>query len=390
MKRQKRRTRKSSVRQVEFEEPFDQSTMIEEPTTPQESDREGGEEEEIGAYHEEEALVEVNICSDTTAELLASQIQSILSAAGADNHFTKTKEIKPDHYRSILRRASRFFGYALLKMNWYSAGDMVTIDSILTLIYDDNNHIMEYCSEILAPRVKASTIKNTICDVLSISRWLHLFGKTNARKKNGRKWEMFSQVIAAARNIFASKEAKTRLNDVTSIEQKIQSGQFPQNGMQGLQDLATKLIPRALAIVESSVMLTVDIIRTIYKEFMGILLLVFYAFTPQGRACGIASLKEKQIPEILQKGHALSTEFKTQKYYHYQPVPLPEQGILLFKKYLDYVRPQVVARSSCAANDPENYIFLNFDGNKYNNIGQEVANITRDVSLLNYLFFVIS
>jgi hypothetical protein len=198
---------------------------------------------------------------------------------------------------------------------------------------------------------------------------------------------MFSQIIAAARNIYASKDAKTRLHNVVSIEEKIQSGQFPQNGMQGLQDLANQLIPRALAIVESSIMLKVDLIRSIFKEFMGILLLVFYAFTPQGRACGIASLKEKQIPEIRQKGHALSTEFKTQKYYHYQPVPLPEQGILLFEKYLAYVRPQAVARSSCTANDPENFIFLNYDGKKYKNIGQEVATITRDVSL--YILFVL-
>ena len=103
-------------------------------------------------------------------------------------------------------------------------------------------------------------------------------------------------------------------------------------------------------------------VELLATQIQGILLLIFYAFTPQGRACGIASLKEKQIPEIRQKGHALSTEFKTQKYYHYQPVPLPEQGILLFEKYLAYVRPQAVARSSCTANDPENFIFLNYDG----------------------------
>jgi len=388
VKRQKRRTRQASDRQpTVVDEPFDQPTIIEEPSTPQESGHETLAEEEISDYHEEEALAEVHICSNTAVELLATQIQGILSAAGADHHFTNNKEIKPDHYRSILRRASRFFGYSLLKMDWYSTGDAITTDTILQLIYDDNNHILDYCSEMLAPRVKASTIKNTICDVLSISRWLHLFGKTTARKKNGRKWEMFSQIIAAARNIYASKDAKTRLHNVVSIEEKIQSGQFPQNGMQGLQDLANQLIPKALAIVESSIMLKVDLIRSIFKEFMGILLLVFYAFTPQGRACGIASLKEKQIPEIRQKGHALSTEFKTQKYYHYQPVPLPEQGILLFEKYLAYVRPQAVARSSCTANDPENFIFLNYDGKRYKNIGQEVATITRDVSL--YIIFVL-
>jgi hypothetical protein len=116
---------------------------------------------------------------------------------------------------------------------------------------------------------------------------------------------------------------------------------------------------------------------------MGILLFIFYAFTPQGRACGIVSLREKQIPEIRQKGHVLSNEFKTQKFYHYQPVPLPQQAELLFDQYLAYIRPQAVARSSREPNDPDNYIFLNYDGNRYHNIGQEIANITRDVSLIS-------
>ena len=372
------------VRQsTEVEEPFDQPMIIEEPTTPNDSGHEALADEEISDYHEEEALEEVHICSDTAVELLATQIQGILSAAGADHHFTKNKEIKPDHYRSMLRRATRFFAYALLKMDWYFTGDAVTIDTILKLIYDDNNHILDYCSEVLAPKVKSSTIKNTTCDILSISKWLHLFCKTKIKKKSVRKWDLYSQVIAAARNIYAAKDAKTKYQNVVSIEERIQSGQFPQNGMQGLQDLANKLIPKALAIVQSSILLKVDLVRGIFKEFMGILLFIFYAFTPQGRACGIVSLREKQIPEIRQKGHVLSNEFKTQKFYHYQPVPLPQQAELLFDQYLAYIRPQAVARSSREPNDPDNYIFLNYDGNRYHNIGQEIANITRDVSLIS-------
>jgi hypothetical protein len=104
---------------------LEQPTIIEEPSTPQESGHETLAEEEISDYHEEEALAEVHICSNTAVELLATQIQGILSAAGADHHFTNNKEIKPDHYRSILRRASRFFGYSLLKMDWYSTGDIL-------------------------------------------------------------------------------------------------------------------------------------------------------------------------------------------------------------------------------------------------------------------------
>jgi hypothetical protein len=39
--------------------------MIEEPSTPHESGHETLAEEEISDYHEEEALADVHICSDT-------------------------------------------------------------------------------------------------------------------------------------------------------------------------------------------------------------------------------------------------------------------------------------------------------------------------------------
>ena len=343
------------------------------------------EEDEFSDFHEEDAWEEekANMCSDTTVELLATHIQGVLSASGADQHFTLNKDVKIDHFRSMLRRACKYFAYSLLKMNWYFVEDVISIDTVLKVVYDDNNYILEYCTHMLVPKVKSATIKSTICDILSISKWLHLFAKTKALKKRGHKWEMYAQVIAAARNIYASKEAKSKYDNVVSIEEKIQSGQFPQNGMQGLQDLANKLIPKALAIAESSLKTNLDLTRGIFKEFMGILLLVFYAFIAQGRVCGIVSLKKKQIKEIREKGHALSTEFKTQKYHHYQPVPLPSQGETLFDNYLTIVRPQAVARSSRPQDDPDNYIFLNFDGKKYTNIGQEVASITRDVSIQN-------
>jgi hypothetical protein len=163
-----------------------------------------------------------------------------------------------------------------------------------------------------------------------------------------------------------------------TIEEKIRRGIFPEHGLQGLQDLADKLLPEAIDIVDSSISLSIDLSRRNYKKILGILLLSLYAFSPQGRACGLETLKASQITEILERGYTLSTDFKTQSYFHFQPVPIPPQCMELFKKYFYDIRGQALNRRSIGVSSQE-FIFLSYEGKRYNSIGKEISKITREV-----------
>jgi len=332
---------------------------------------------------------DLHLCnSDTAIDLVSTQMETALSDSGATHYFTTIKGVKHDHFKSILRRAAKFYAYSLLKQPWYQPGDKITSDVVLNIVYDDNNYILEYCFEMLSPRVKPSTIKNTISHILAVSKWLHLFAKLKTVKKDMSSWDMFYGIVSAARNIYAGKEARSKFDDIESIEQKIESGQYPENGMKGLQDLAYKLLDRAHEIVDSSVALQTELTRRAHNEFMGNFFFIIYSFSPQGRACGIENLKEKQLAELRKKKLVLGTNFKTNEYFHYQPISLPSQVDTLFDKYTDNVRLQALERGSKKRGhaisqlpDEDRYIFVNYDGNRYTGIGRLISTIARKVSI---------
>ena len=387
--------RKNEVRPLEFtEEDHDNDDKIDQDLLSFE------EEEEDYSLNDNDENMEQNDCllgnenvdlekdltySETSIELISSKIEVVLLESGASNFFTVIKGIKYDHFKSILRRAAKFYAYSLLKRNWFDSGENITSDVILSVIYDENNLILEYCSEILSPRLKSSTVKNTICHILAVSKWLHLFGKMSiGMKKDRGLWNMFYDVISAARSIYATKESRGKFENIVSIEDKIQTGEYPANGLQGLQDLAIKYIAIALSIIESSIRLKTDLNRKTYKKLMSYIMFGLYALGPQGRACGIESLKEAQIPDIFKKGLALSTDFKTAEHYHYQPIPFAQKIKELVERYISYIRPQPLKRAALntESNDRSSnkYVFLNYDGERYKNIGRLIADLTRDVS----------
>jgi hypothetical protein len=96
-----------------------------------------------------------------------------------------------------------------------------------------------------------------------------------------------------------------------------------------------------------------------------------YAFGPQGRPGGIKALTLAQALKAPEHGQMLSiddniencpmsTKFKTQESYIFQPVPIPAITRPLLTAYLTLFRPKIAKSHHMAADDPEAPMFLNF------------------------------
>lgn len=68
-----------------------------------------------------------------------------------------------------------------------------------------------------------------------------------------------------------------------------------------------------------------------------------YACAPQGRINGIITLRLGQALDIYTDGLTMTTEFKTEEYYGFQPVLFPPLVRQILAFYLDKVRPVVEA-----------------------------------------------
>jgi hypothetical protein len=102
---------------------------------------------------------------------------------------------------------------------------------------------------------------------------------------------------------------------------------------------------------------------------MNLLSASIYCFSCQGRVGGIEDLKFYQGKELLEEGVVLTSKFKTNAKFGYQPVTLPGDKVstFLLHFYLTNVRPMALQ----GRDDP---LFINFTGTGKYNIAKGLSN----------------
>jgi hypothetical protein len=109
---------------------------------------------------------------------------------------------------------------------------------------------------------------------------------------------------------------------------------------------------------------------TAYHRYLQVLFAALYLFSPNGRKSGVEDIKYGQAKELLEKGFATSTKFKTNKKYGYQPVTVGPVSRELVRMYVEVVRPQIRAASISAPTDP---LWLTYWGEAECDIGRMVT-----------------
>jgi hypothetical protein len=105
-----------------------------------------------------------------------------------------------------------------------------------------------------------------------------------------------------------------------------------------------------------------------YSEFMELLYSSFYTTSVQGRPSAIQTLTFKAGVELLKNGVVLSSEFKTQQKYGYQPVIARNITAKLLKVYLKTVRPKILGLN--AVNHDK--LWINFNGSPVSSLSHKI------------------
>jgi hypothetical protein len=166
------------------------------------------------------------------------------------------------------------------------------------------------------------------------------------------------------------KRLKIQNSENNDIETMIENRQLPAGGLKELQQYVLKDLQWVKswteALIESTERKHTNCVgKDEYYRFMQILYASLYVYSPQGRISGIESMKLRQVDEMLQNGCALSTKFKTNSTFGYQPVTTSKLSRKLLQIYITYLRP----RSKIRGDEP---LFLHYNGSPATRIGAKV------------------
>lgn len=146
-----------------------------------------------------------------------------------------------------------------------------------------------------------------------------------------------------------------------TVETMLQSGLLPSGGIRELQ---VALEDGIKWVNEESSSLEHGIDEEHYYRMLEVLVCGLYLYSAQGRVGGLMHLQVRQSDELLNRGYTLSSEFKTQAAFGYQPVILPDEIRSVFVLYL-LVRAKIVNRtgSTCLS------LFLQYNGERIIRLG---------------------
>ena len=113
---------------------------------------------------------------------------------------------------------------------------------------------------------------------------------------------------------------------------------------------------------------------------MNMLYSALYVYSPQGRISAIEDLKLHHVKDFEREGYAMSSRFKTNAAFGYQPVTTAKVSKMLLSFYVNTLRPEIVKKCE---DDNDNYdpsllnsdnspLFLNFDRSNATRIGDKV------------------
>ena len=158
-------------------------------------------------------------------------------------------------------------------------------------------------------------------------KWCYLFSDAFQNQIHREDYDRFNSTIEA---ICKSNKSSARkvISKTHNVQEMINVLKFPPGGLKQLQDI----IVEEVEWVDQFKYNTSIIDESTYKKFIGILIASIYCFAPQGRISALESMQYKDVSQLL-SSYVMSTVFKTQSKYGYQPVYLPSVSKNILKVY---------------------------------------------------------
>lgn len=244
-------------------------------------------------------------------------------------------------------------------IQWFS--QFITTDYMLLELYVDKYLIS-------LKQQSPSTIINKLHYFNNIIKWFILYRDYNQEyfPVTYENCRCFFDLSASIRK-YEKKKEKANRSGKDDINQLIYERKLPSGGLQELYNCCYDKMNWARSIIERPIK---SIDKTIYIQFTQLLYSSIYVCAVQGRISGLHDMKYCQGDELLKKGFAMSRVFKTQSKYGFQPVAVAKESMELLKIYINHVR--------CAAShgnhvDPNEHLFLTYNGKAENDIGRHVT-----------------
>jgi hypothetical protein len=221
-----------------------------------------------------------------------------------------------------------------------------------------------------------TTISTYLAEIKKFIHWFVYFrGTRNVEEEIPTTLFHIDSIIKNLCTIERRRERKRR-SDAPDINDLIDKRELPEGGLKELQEAVEKDLDWFDNLRKSRGMLE----EKTYKRFMNMLYSALYVYSPQGRISAIEDLKLIQVNDLKTDGYAMSTRFKTNASFGYQPVTTAKVSKMLLEFYINNLRPEIVRKREDDSDDYDpsllNYdnspLFLNFDRSKAIRIGEKV------------------
>ncbi len=191
--------------------------------------------------------------------------------------------------------------------------------------------LAKYCSSLeMELQLMPSTILTYLSDTKYFMKWFSVFRTVGAPDLTSFSFDAMACAVAKG----YTKLRKNNTLKHCSLEKAIQDRKLPEGGLEELQGI----VRDAMHVEDWD---QKEVTPKNYREFVELVLAAIYVFSAQGRFSAVSMLKYSQALEMLECGQAMSTEFKTNKTYGYQPVTLHSFSKNLLTVYIEKVRPKV-------------------------------------------------
>jgi hypothetical protein len=215
-----------------------------------------------------------------------------------------------------------------------------------------------YCDYLMTTKGNsASTVANYISSILTAVKWFVVYTST-ARTFRLDSTHLFA--INTAAKALKKSAAKTAKRDSMNktVEKSIADRQWPVGGLAELQSAISSRMAWARLIED------VNIDKSIYNQFLGLLMAAMYVYSVQGRLSGVSHLTLGDAQTMLTDGFTTNTNFKTQKTYGLQPISIDKMfGAELLEIYLQKFRS--ISEGSPESTSPESPLWVDISGSKY-------------------------
>ena len=261
----------------------------------------------------------------------------------------------------------RIEDFLLFLQSKASNANLNVVNLITNFLREDIGKYNEYLLQLKElQQLSPYTIRNYSKDLIKFLEWFVVIRKKTKSTKQvrGRHWELFLRMV---KQIMKSVRKEIRIQQSgNSIEALIERNEWPAGGLIELQNAIRNDMDWVHNMARCNAIPTN---KNVYNRYMNLLSASIYCFSCQGRVGGIEDLKFFQGKELLEEGVVLTSKFKTNAKFGYQPVTLPadKQSTFLLHFYLTNVRPMFLQ----GHDDP---LFINFAGTGPYNIAKGLSN----------------